>query len=157
LFNNLDYSFTVDHEKGNFEVPEKQPGGGGRRFRSQLYILRQVLDEIDFISMKPANSILQDSLRNSATVRILAGKGQYLIYLNNTIRKVPANADSLVGPKSEVLSLNLEIPAGPYSVTWINTITGERSTQAIEADLTGKVILETPPFSEDIALLIRKK
>ncbi len=59
LFNNLDYSFTAEHENGTFKVEKGQPGGGGINLRSQFKILRQVLSEIDFLKMKPNDSILQ--------------------------------------------------------------------------------------------------
>ncbi len=157
LFNNLDYSFTVDHEDGSFQVPEKQPGGGGNSFRLQMNILRQVFNEINFISMKPANSIIPDTLMNSSTARVLAGEGQYLIYLDKTAQTGTESVDSLDSPKNEVMHLTLELPASRYAVSWINTITGERSAQEIEVNQPGTVSLETPPFSEDIALLLRKK
>ncbi len=84
LFNNLDYSFTVGHEDGSFQVIKGQPGGGGAGFRSQMKILKQVFDELDFISMKPSDSIIRSSFKGSATIRVLAGSGkQYLVYLNN--------------------------------------------------------------------------
>ena len=31
LYNNLDYSFTADHEDGTFQYPDTQPGGGNAR------------------------------------------------------------------------------------------------------------------------------
>ena len=84
LFNNLDYSFTVGHEDGSFQVVKGQPGGGGARFRSQMKILKQVFDEFDFISMKPSDSIIKSSFKGSATIRVLARSGeQYLVYLKN--------------------------------------------------------------------------
>lgn len=157
LFNNLDYSFTVDHEDGSFRIPAEQPGGGGKKFRSQLSILRQVFQEIDFISMKPSNSILQDKPGDIARTWALAGEGQYLVYLNSSVENVSANPDSLHSPGNEVIHLTLKLPAGWYSVSWINTLTGERTKREIEVMQPGTVKLETPPFSEDIALLIRKK
>src|SRR5262249_25684699 len=35
LFNNLDYSFTADHEDGTFIYPQTQPGGGSTVLRRQ--------------------------------------------------------------------------------------------------------------------------
>jgi hypothetical protein len=156
LFNNLDYSFTVNHEEGSFQIPEKQPGGGGNNFRSQMHILRKVFEEIDFISMKPANTIILDTLRNSSTARVLAGEGIYLIYLDNTMQTGKESSDSLDNPESKVMHLNLKLPPSQYAVSWINTLTGERTNREIEVMQPGTVKLETPPFSEDIALLIRK-
>jgi hypothetical protein len=84
LYNNLDYSFTTSHPDGSFVVAKGQPGGGGVALRTQLQILKSTMDELDFIGMKPSNSIFRSSLPGSATLRALAREGQqYLIYLNN--------------------------------------------------------------------------
>jgi hypothetical protein len=156
LFNNLDYSFTVDHEDGSFQFPAKQPGGGGKSFRSQMGILRQVFDEIDFIAMKPANSILSDTVWDSGGARVLAGEGLYLVYLDKTLPDQAFSGNQNI-PESEGMHLTLLLPASRYSVSLINTITGERSFQDIEVSNSGILTLKTPAFSEDLALLIRKK
>src|SRR4030095_834367 len=39
LYNNLDYSFAVGHETGNFKYPPTQPGGGSKILRKQLSYL----------------------------------------------------------------------------------------------------------------------
>ena len=152
LFNNLDYSFTADHENGTFRVEQGQPGGGGINLRSQFKILRQVLSEIDFLKMRPNDSILQYAFAKPATARALISEGNhYLIYINNK----KADNDSLArDEKSLVFSINL--PKGDYSAKWINTLTGEREPFDIKEHEGGEFKLETPRFADDIALMIRK-
>jgi hypothetical protein len=38
LYNNLDYSFTIGHEQGDFKPDAKTPGGGSAMLREQLGI-----------------------------------------------------------------------------------------------------------------------
>jgi hypothetical protein len=152
LFNNLDYSFTADHENGTFRVEQGQPGGGGINLRSQFKILSQVLSEIDFLKMRPNDSILHYAFTKPATARALISEGnQYLIYINDK----KADNDSLArAEKSLAFSINL--PKGDYSAKWINTLTGERKPFAIKEHEGGEFKLQTPAFTDDIALLIKK-
>jgi hypothetical protein len=150
LFNNLDYSFTADNENGTFKVEPGQPGGGGISLRSQFKILRQVLSEIDFLKMNPGDSILQYTFATPATARALINAGnQYLIYINDR------RADTLASEiKSFILSVYL--PKGDYLGKWINTLTGERIPFDIKEHEGGELRLESPLFTDDIALMIRK-
>jgi hypothetical protein len=85
LFNNLDYSFTAENEDGSFLVKPGQPGGGGSALRSQLNVLKNIVDELDFIHMKPMNSCIKNALSGTYTARALANPGkQYLFYINGT-------------------------------------------------------------------------
>ena len=153
LFNNLDYSFTTNHEKGTFKVEKGQPGGGGISLRLQFKILRQVLSEVNFLKMRPNDSILQYAFAKPSTARALISEGnQYLIYINNK----KADNDSLDrDEKSVAISVNL--PKGDYSAKWINTLTGERFPFVIKQHEGGMYNLKSPRFTEDIALMIKKK
>ena len=155
LFNNLDYSFTVDHENGSFSVPADQPGGGGHTLRSQLNILKQVFDEIDLISMRPANEIVKNTSDALPKLRVLGGKGQYLLYLDVTKPGDPGHPDSLAG--RQTARMTLELPVGRYEGSWIDTKSGDRTVQDFVVDPPGTVVLDAPPFAEDLAFLVRKK
>ncbi len=103
LFNNLDYSFTAKNENGTFKVEKGQPGGGGISLRLQFKILRQVLSEIDFLKMRPNDSILQYAFAKPSTARALISEGnQYLIYINNK----KADNDSLDRDEKTVIYFN---------------------------------------------------
>jgi hypothetical protein len=85
LYNNLDYSFTAENEDGSFVVQPGQPGGGGTALRTQLQLLKNVMDELNFIAMKPSNSIIKSFSGSTATIRALADEGkEYLLYVKNT-------------------------------------------------------------------------
>jgi hypothetical protein len=81
LYNNLDYSFTVGHEDGTFVYPARQPGGGNPSFRRQMRALRDFMHDLDFVRMKPDNSIIKTA-PVSHTARALVEPGKtYAIYL----------------------------------------------------------------------------
>ncbi len=152
LFNNLDYSFTADHENGTFTVEQGQPGGGGIILRSQFKILIQVLSEIDFLKMKPNDSVLHYAFSAPATARALISEGyQYLIYINDK----KADSDSLARDQKSY-TFSIILPKGDYSAKWINTLTGERIPFDIKEHEGGNFKLETPLFTDDIGLMIRK-
>jgi hypothetical protein len=58
LFNNLDYSFTADQEDGTFGYPAKQPGGGNAVFRRQMRHLKDFINSLDFIRMRPETNFV---------------------------------------------------------------------------------------------------
>ncbi len=152
LFNNLDYSFTAEHENGTFRVEKGQPGGGGIHLRSQLKILRKILNEINFLEMKPNDTILRADFYTPATVRALYNEGrEYLVYINNKSR----DADSL-NREEKSFSFSILLPKGDYSGNWISTLTGERISFDIQGHKGGAYRLDTPIFLDDIALLIKR-
>ena len=139
LYNNLDYSFTAEHENGTFQYPSTQPGGGSPALRKQLAELREFIESFDFLKMKPDTAVLQDRQRFTAA-EVLAESGkQYGVYLFGK------------GPHE----IRLSIPAGTYSVTFLDPLTGE-SQDGGSMTSTGTVTLSTPPFEEDVAIRIRR-
>ncbi|HLO60299.1 MAG TPA: hypothetical protein VK179_16225 [Bacteroidales bacterium] len=144
LYNNLDYSFTVGHEDGTFEVVQGQPGGGGKNLRNQLKIMAGVFSELDFINMKPDSSVLQ-SISDSGSIRILAGKSEYLAYIQNPATKLQPGKTEFV----------LNLPNGNYNGQWIDTKTGQRKDVRIPVN-TDEVNFTTPEFKEDIALVLKR-
>lgn len=139
LYNNLDYSFTADHENGTFQYPATQPGGGTPALRKQLSRLRSFIEEFDFIHMRPDSSaLLNAKAYQAAHVLAEAGK-QYGLYIFGK------------GPHE----VSMRIPAGSYSVEFIDPLTGTREdTKSIES--SGEIRLTTPPYQEDVAIKISR-
>jgi hypothetical protein len=103
--------------------------------------------------MKPLNTIIRSSF-NGLTIRVLASEGkEYLVYLVD----VKSGADKADSPMPGALSLSVELPGGSYTGSWIDTRTGDRTGMDIKGHPGGIITLATPPFTEDIALLIRSK
>ncbi len=135
LYNNLDYSFTADHEDGSFQYPPTQPGGGSAALRHQLRSLKDFMNGFNFLNMKPDSTIVTVE-GNRAYVLAEEGK-QYAIYIFGQ------------GPHSFEVSL----PPGNYTVEFLNPLTGFfDDKQKTVSD--GKLKLTSPEFPEDVAVKI---
>jgi hypothetical protein len=89
LFNNLDYSFTIDNEDGTFHYPAKQPGGGNPGFRKQMRILKEFIHGFDFIHMRPDTSVIRGPLPMGISARCLSLPGEaYAMYVCLAARPV---------------------------------------------------------------------
>jgi hypothetical protein len=142
LYNNLDYSFTVANPDGSAEVREPTPGGGGRALRSQLSALGRFLSGLDFVHMGPSPGLIAGSkLPEGARAYALARAGEYAVYVGG-------------GPRA---TLSLDLPPGRYRYEWIDARTGDvvkPGTIDVAAVPGGAVVLESPEYSEDIALKV---
>lgn len=141
LYNNLDYSFTATHENGTYEYPENQPGGGSTELRMQLGHLKKFVDEFDFIKMKPDRSFISRGLPAGARAHVLAEPGmQYAAYIL----------------KGSHVALEVTLPAGTYSVGWMNPVTGVYVKKEKLRHSGGNVKIISPEYTYDIALKIIK-
>jgi hypothetical protein len=137
-FDHLDYSFTVGHEDGTFELPAKQPGGGGTTLRKQFRMLRDFLGGFDFVGLKPDHESIKSPLPNGTTAHGLSKPGEaYAFYFHG-------------GAK---LAVNLSLPAGAYKVDWISPKTGETESSKTLDHPGGEATLAIA-FGEDMALRI---
>jgi hypothetical protein len=150
VYSNLDYSFSCKHPGGTAKVTTS-PGGGGPSLRRQLQILKQFMDDLNFISMKPDNSAIKGgwitaSLTGNppeakATVRALVEPGRaYGVYVRG-------------GTET---TLDIALPAGTYRAEWINTKTGATDKKEEFEHSGGTKRLVSPSYHEDIALRIQR-
>ncbi len=154
VYSNLDYSFSASHPDGTLKVTTS-PGGGGPELRKQLAILKEFMDGLDFVHMKPDNAVVKEGRITApltgdkraakevrATVRALAEPGKaYAVYVKG-------------GVKAE---LSLDLPRGKYRAEWLNTKTGAVD-KAEDFDHDGGTrTLASSAYEEDVALRIRAK
>ena len=135
LFNNLDYSFTTEHEDGIFQYPPTQPGGGSAALRGQLRSLKEFMTGFDFLKMKPDSTVV--TLANRRPY-VLAEEGkQYAIYIFGK------------GPHT----FEIAAPAGSYTVEYLNPLTGifEDKQKVVS---NGKLELTSPEYTEDVAVKV---
>lgn len=145
LFSHLDYSFTVGHEDGTFELPEKQPGGGGPSLRRQLGVLGNFLRGFDFVRMAPLPEALQGDLPEGLHGFVLAEAGrQYAIYLCHDQPQAQAAPVDVL----------LDLPAGDYVITWVDTLSSVESDEQRRRHEAGALALTSPAFAEDVALRV---
>ena len=158
LYNNLDYSFIVGHEDGTYTPPESTPGGGSPALRRELGYLHKFFDEIPFPQMT-AIAATDLEAPEGASIRGLQEPGKvYAVYVQHA-RIVP-NAKPRYQTETPAASrqFGIHLPAGNWTVTWRDTKTGkDAKTETIKAAADGLTALTSPPYSEDIALLIRPK
>jgi hypothetical protein len=139
LYNNLDYSFTTEHEDGGFSYSEKTPGGGSTALRNQLGYLLKFMNELDFIHMKPDRSFFAGPLPPRTRVYSLSESGkQYAAYFW----------------RGQQITPTLSLPAGNYIVEWIDPASGKQTKKETLRHKGEKVVIESPPFDFDIALRI---
>ncbi len=139
-YNNLDYSFTIEYENGI--ASQNAPGGGSPALRAQLKILQDFMHTFDFITMKPAPSLItQIQGEEEIKAWILAKEGkEYALFLRH----------------GHQATVHLTIPQGIYQTEWVNTVTGhiERSARINHSGNT--MMLESPSYIEGIALRIKR-
>jgi hypothetical protein len=152
VFDHLDFSFTPDHEDGMaVPLPGGTPGGGGPELRNQLAVLKQFIDALDFVRMRPSDSVIKKSAirpadgapgsKRAAGVRVLAEAGRaYAIYIDG-------------GTQAE---LTLDLPAATYTAEWVNTKNGNVEKREIFQHTAGDKTLSSPEYQEDIAVRLNR-
>lgn len=155
LYNNLDYSFAVGHEDGSYQYPESQPGGGSRTLRQQLRHLREFMEYLPFLRMKPMNEAILGSAPEGASVRALAAPGQtYAVYIHHGRVDKDAKPRFQVDQSRRSTVLRLDIAAGQYVAEWWNPKTGKVDARERFQHGGGERALKSPEYSEDIALRV---
>ena len=164
LYNNLDYSFTVDRPDGTFQPDPKTPGGGSQDLRRQLQVLLEFMRTFDFVKMAPDNSVIEGGVPTGATARALVERGKsYAIYIHhgrpgyghgNT--PTPSRPAYRVAEGSQQARLEVNLPAGSYRADWISTRSGKIEKSERVTSSGGRQTITSPAYSEDIALRLKK-
>ena len=138
LYNNLDYSFTAGNERGDWPVPDGNPGWGGPDFRKKLSILVETMELVPYWEMDVSGDLLASD--GSAMKQYgLQKEGEvYLVFLEQV-------------ESHELVPL---IKEGEYEATFINVDNGAQNSEILELG-NGKV-LHAPVNEERMALLIKK-
>lgn len=154
LYNNLDYSFSAKHPDGSL-TGYQSPGGGSVALRDQLGILKQFFDTMDFVKMKPDNAALK-SVSPELTTSVLSESGRtYAVYMHAPLSGNPAELQQLLR-NDNAANIVLDIPAGQYTVKWLDTLTGNFEKTESIAHEGGAITLSSPTFAVDIALLVTR-
>ncbi|MCE9528844.1 MAG: cellulase family glycosylhydrolase [Planctomycetales bacterium] len=142
LYNNLDYSFVAGQEDGTFDYPKTQPGGGSRKFREQMKVLKDFLYGFDFVRMKPNPAIVKSKLPKDTHCQVLAESGkQYALYFHGS-------------PGEEV---TLELPQGEFAAEWINVTSGKTIRQFSPESAGPETKIPVPPNQGELALRIHRR
>ena len=157
LYNNLDYSYVVGHERGDFAYKRRTPGGGSAALRAQLGILRDFVDSFELPPMMPANSVIQALEPAAPSARALAEPGrQYAIYIHHGRVVKDAQPQYLVDASWHSTRLGLRLPPAKYKAEWIDTKTGRCAREESFDHQGEQKMLQSPDYREDIALRIQR-
>ena len=115
LYNNLDYSFTTGHERGDWPVPPANPGWGGPGFREKLSLLVTTMNQVPFQEMEFTDQLLGSDV---------PGMKQYGLAKPGEVSLVYVEGFPPEGPVPR-------LPGGRYSLTWIDIHTGETVTEEV--------------------------
>jgi hypothetical protein len=138
-FDALDYSFSVGHEDGTDAEPNG-PGGGSATLRRQLGVLAKFLEQFDLKGLKRDQNVLGYTTAKRASALSNASR-EYAIYLDGN------------GPAE----ITVVLPAGAYSLEWVNVKTGEINGKDEFQHQGGAKVLHSPDFADGIALRIVRK
>ena len=134
IFNHLDYSFSAGKEDGTDFQP-KSPGGGSPALRRQFRILREWLEALPLLAMKPARELVRHAPGAEAVAMAKPGEA-YAVYFTGE-------------GGSHVL---LDVPPGNYRAEWMKPEDASvLGSQAI-GHRGGLLRLPTPAFRPDAAL-----
>ena len=137
LFNNLDYSFAPGYEDGTLD--QSAPGGGSRNLRKQLFVLRSIFENMNFVELHPDCKVV-DLCPGAYTHAISNGTDRFIVYLN--------------GGKAKKIHLNL--PMGNFRVRWIEPETGHLLGESVVESCGGIYELSVPAYETDMALTLVK-
>jgi hypothetical protein len=155
LYNNLDYSFTAGREDGTYRYPEAQPGGGSRKLRQQLRYLREFMESLPFLRMRPMNEAIRGGVPVGASARVLAAPGTaYAVYIHHGRVEKDAKPRYQVDAARRTVGLRLDLPAGRYRAEWCNTKTGNVDARERFQHAGGERELRSPEYTGDVALRV---
>lgn len=138
LFNHLDYSFSAGREDGTDFQP-KSPGGGSTALRRQLRFLREFLEAMPLLELKPDYQTVRHA--PGAEVIALSAPGRaWAIYLTGRGGSY----------------LMLDVPPGRYRAEWFRPADGARLAEQTVDNGKGALRLDTPAFDEEAALRLTR-
>ena len=137
VYSNLDYSFFCGREDGTGR--NKAPGGGSATLHRQLGVLVDFMNGLDFVRMRPDNSVIRGGVPAKATARALVEPGRaYAVYVRG-------------GTQAELV---MNLPAGRFLAEWVDTKTGRVAKRQSLRHQGGLRKLSSPAYRQDIALRV---
>lgn len=135
VFNNLDYSFFPGYEDGT--GVNDAPGGGDSSLRKQLKVLKDFIEGMNFVKMKPDSNIIRHA--PGLFSRSLSWQGrEYAIYFEG----------------SGNVEISLSLPEGIYNLQWHDVENGSIMHSETINSGSGLVMIKSPGFRDYAALKI---
>ena len=133
VYDNLDASFQTDNAAGT-DSP------GCQETRYELRTLAKFMSGLDLKRMRPAREEVREwPLFSSEAYMLKDPDITYAIYLKG-------------GANMRISTLLLEVSAGRFQTEWLNPRTGDSDRQPVFDHPGGVLKLQTPAYSEDLAI-----
>ena len=143
VYNNLDPSFATDDPTGSGKIQQPDGRFDGRTLRRQLRVLREFMDSLDFVHLRPD--------RNAAAIPPHPGACYALVNPDETV------AVYVTSPRKELRSqVLLDLPKGNWRADWLHPATGEWEPPQFIEHPGGGLAVDGPGFDQDIALRVRR-
>ena len=139
LFNHLDYSFSVGKEDGT-DLQLKSPGGGSTALRRQFRVLREFLESLPYLKMKPDLEVVAHA--PGVVAQVLSAPGE-------------AYGLCLAGNGGATLALWL--PVGEYGVEWVDPLSGTVAGSLTLRHAGGSAKIQMPESRGELAMRILKQ
>jgi hypothetical protein len=147
-FNQLNSRYTVEDPAGNTR-DNLEVLGALRNLRNFIY-------SFDFIKMRADKSFVVSGVPKGAYCRGMSeAGGQYALYLHHS-QLAPSLMYYIAIPGHYGGTLVLNMPGGPYKADWVNPASGMTLSSVAFTHQGGNVELDTPPYTLDIALRIKR-
>ncbi len=146
-FNQLNGIYTVENPGGN--TPDNA------QICKALESLKKFIYSFDFIKMHPDKSFIISGIPKDVFCRAMSERGkQYAMYMHHSARIRESSYD--VRPGNYRDKLVMSFPAGRYKAEWINPADGNILKKE-EFNVTKEnQVFESPEYSIDIALRVKK-
>lgn len=125
LFNNLDYSFTIQMPDGTDQ--QEAPGGGSRALRKQLKVLKDFMESFDFVKLKPVSQLKSHNDKHIVYQLAETGK-QHAFYFEDVDQN----------------KVSLQLPAGNYAINIISVEDGSTKSLGRKDHKGGELELHIP-------------
>jgi hypothetical protein len=147
-FNQLNGRYTVADPAGN--TPDNAQVLGALRN------LKNFLQSFDLISMRADKSFVTSGVPEGAYCRGMSQPGeQYALYLHHS-QLAPNLMYYIATPGHYSETLVLDLPGGIYKADWVSPASGSVSSSVTFTHQGGKKELDTPAYTLDIALRIKR-
>jgi hypothetical protein len=154
-YNNLDYSFSVEHPTGTL-TNYASPGGGNRTLRRQLSILKSTFDQLPIPDIHPQPPSFVEAPSGMVASAIGQPGKVYLVYLHVDIpgRINDQPMERFLKTNSEV-QVQVALPTGRYRLEQLDTQSGAISElPVLEIADSTPARIPLQPFVTDTALRI---
>ncbi len=110
-----------------------------------MKVLKEFMNSLDFIRMKPDNSVIKGGIPEGGSARALVQPGRTIAVYLRCGKKGPGSAP-----------LEIELPQGQWLAEWIDPVSGKIS---VSDEVEGGAVrgIRVPAYQDDAALRLTRR